>query len=636
MTPQVESVGLGISKAGLHAMLDTIPARLALVDRQGRHCYVNAAYCAYLRMPASDLLGRTIRQIIGEEIYARMRPDPIHRQLFERCLAGETTVWEGWLGYLEGERYVHRTYYPYRDATGEVVGVVGYSRDLTELKSSEAQYAAITAAALDCIIVFDETGQVVEFNPTAERSLGISRAAAIGRQVGSFVDLVALRSLRLVPCTAPQATPDWVGRRIETDALRADGSRFPAELAVGEVHLPSRRLFTAYLRDLTSVRQAEAEIQRQREALHENEKMAAFGSLLAGVAHELNNPLSIVMGNAMMLGEEVKELAPALIPRTDRIQAAAERCGRIVRSFLALARQNRSQVKPMAIDTAVQTALELLAYSLRGSGVVVDLDLPDDLPMVPCDHDQFNQVLSNLLVNARQVLEALPQPRRIRIAAVVEAAYVQLSVADNGPGVPEALREQIFDPFFTTKPAGIGMGIGLAVSRSIVEVHGGTLTLQEAESGGACFVIRLPRHASSEAVAEVATTGPLVGRRQPALVLDDEAEIAVLLADMLAREGYDSDVVDSGEAALQLLASGDYALILCDLRMPGIDGPAVFEWISQHRPHLCQRVGFVTGDTLGSAAESFLARAGRPVLEKPFMPSSVRQLLAEIRAALPR
>ena len=636
MTLQVESVGLGISEAGLHAMLDTIPARLALVDRQGRHCYVNAAYCAYLRMPASDLLGRTIREIIGEEIYARMRPDPIHRQLFERCLAGETTVWEGWLGYLEGERYVHRTYYPYRDAAGAVVGVVGYSRDLTELKSSEAQYAAITAAALDCIIVFDETGEVVEFNPTAEHSLGISRAAAIGRPVGSFVDLAALRCLRFAPCAAPQATPDWVGQRIETDAIRADGSRFPAELAVGEVHLPSRRLFTAYLRDLTSVRQAEAEIRRQREALHENEKMAAFGSLLAGVAHELNNPLSIVMGNAMMLGEEVKELAPALIPRTDRIQAAAERCGRIVRSFLALARQNRSQVKPMVIGTAVQTALELLAYSLRGSGVEVERDLPDDLPMVPCDHDQFNQVLSNLLVNARQVLEAQPQPRRIRISATVEAAHVQLAVADNGPGVPEALREQIFDPFFTTKPAGIGMGIGLAVSRSIVEVHGGTLTLEGAEGGGARFIIRLPRRDPGEAAVEEAAAEALGGQRQPALVLDDEAEIAVLLADMLAREGYDCDVVDSGEAALQLLAGRDYALILCDLRMPGIDGPAVFEWISQHRPHLCQRVGFVTGDTLGSAAQAFLARAARPVLEKPFMPSSVRQLLAEIRAAVPR
>jgi two-component system NtrC family sensor kinase len=632
MTRQAESVALSISEAGLHAMLDTIPARLALVDRQGRHCYVNAAYCAYLRQPAAQLLGRTIREIIGEDVYARMRPDPIHRQLFERCLAGETTVWEGWLGYLEGERYVHRTYYPYRDASGAVVGVVGYSRDLTELKASEAQNAAITAAALDCIIVFDDGGQVVEFNPTAEQTLGLARAAAIGRQVDSFVDLAALRSLVSRPCAAPDATPDWVGRRIEAEAVRADGTRFPAELAVAEMRLPSRRLFTAYLRDLSGVRQAEAEIQRQREALHENEKMAAFGSLLAGVAHELNNPLSIVMGNAMMLGEEAKELAPALIPRTDRIQAAAERCGRIVRSFLALARQNRSQVKPMEIGVAVQTALELLAYSLRGSGVAVERDIPETLPMVPCDHDQFNQVLSNLLVNARQVLEARPQPRRIRISAGVKDGFVSLAVADNGPGVPEALRAQIFDPFFTTKPAGIGMGIGLAVSRSIVEVHGGTLTLEEAPGGGACFIIRLPLSGPGAAVAEAAASAPAEPGRQPALVLDDEAEIAALLADMLGREGFDCDVVDNGEAALEHLARRDYALILCDLRMPGVDGAAVFDWLTQHRPHLCRRVGFVTGDTLGSASEGFLARAARPVLEKPFMPTSVRQLLAEIRA----
>ena len=511
--------------------------------------------------------------------------------------------------------------------------MVGYSRDMTELKAGEAQYAAITAAALDCIIVFDDIGRVVEFNPSAERSLGFSRAAAIGRPVATLLDLPALRANENGQWAAPEGTPAWVGSRIETEAVREDGARFPVELAVGEVRLPSRRLFTAYLRDLSAARTAEAEIQRQREALHESEKMAAFGSLLAGVAHELNNPLSIVIGNAMMLGEEAKELAPALIGRTDRIQAAAERCGRIVRSFLALARQNRSQVKPMSIATAVQTALELLAYGLRGSGVAVERDIPGDLPSVPCDHDQFNQVLSNLLVNARQVLEARPQPRRVLISARLDGDFVRIDVADNGPGVPEALRGQIFDPFFTTKPAGIGMGIGLAVSRGIVEVHGGTLALEESPGGGACFVIRLPRHSADEGIAEEEAAVPVARARQPALVLDDEPEIAALLADMLGRQGYDCDVVDTGEAALQRLAAQDYALILCDLRMPGVDGAAVYEWLRQHRPHLCARVGFVTGDTLGSATEGFVARTGRPMLEKPFVPSALRQLVAEIRAS---
>ncbi len=621
---------LRITEGDLRAMLDTIPARVALVDRQGRHCYVNAAYWTYLQQPPEYLLGRTIREIVGEAVYAAMRPDPIHRTLFERALEGEVGVWEGWLGHYEGERYVHRTYYPFRDAGGAVVGVVGYSRDMTELKASEANHAAVIDAALDCIIVFDDAGRVVEFNPAAERGLGLSRAAAIGRAVGSLVDVAALRADAGGAWAPPEGTPDWVGCRIETEGVRADGSRFPAELAVGEVRLPARRLFTAYLRDLTSVRRAEAEIRRQREALVESERMAAFGSLLAGVAHELNNPLSIVMGNAMMLGEEAREVAPALVGRTDRIQAAAERCGRIVRSFLALARQNRSQVKPMAVGTAVQTALELLAYGLRGSGVAVERDIPDDLPLVPCDHDQFNQVLSNLLVNARQVLEARPQPRRVRVTAAVEGEFVRVAVADNGPGVPAALRGQIFDPFFTTKPAGIGMGIGLAVSRGIVEVHGGTLTLEDGPDGGACFVIRLPRRgAEAEAVAEE-EAAPM-GARQPALVLDDEPEIAALLADMLGRLGFDCDVAESGEAALGLLEEREYALILCDLRMPGVDGPAVYGWLEQHRPHLCARVGFVTGDTLGSATEGFVTRSGRPVLEKPFVPAALRRLVADIR-----
>jgi CheY-like chemotaxis protein len=337
------------------------------------------------------------------------------------------------------------------------------------------------------------------------------------------------------------------------------------------------------------------------------------------------------MGNAMMLGEEAREVAPALVGRTDRIQAAAERCGRIVRSFLALARQNRSQVKPMAVGTAVQTALELLAYGLRGSGVAVERDIPDDLPLVPCDHDQFNQVLSNLLVNARQVLEGRAQPRLVRVSAAVEGEFVRVAVADNGPGVPEGLRGQIFDPFFTTKPAGIGMGIGLAVSRGIVEVHGGTLTLEAGLDGGACFVIRLPRRGEAVEAVEEVVLAPQAGR-QPALVLDDEPEIAALLADMLARLGFDCDVADSGEEAVRLLAEQDYALILCDLRMPGLDGPAVYEWLGQHRPHLCRRVGFVTGDTLGSATEGFVAKSGRPVLEKPFVPAALRQLVADIRA----
>lgn len=506
---------LEITQAHLRAMLDTIPARIALVDREGRHCYVNEAYWTHLGVAPEAVLGRTIREIVGEQTYADMRPDPIHRALFEQALAGEVAQWEGWLAHFEGPRYVNRTYYPYRDADGAVQGVFGYSRDLTD------------------------------------------------------------------------------------------------------------------------ARQAEAEIERQREALYQNEKMAAFGSLLAGVAHELNNPLSVVIGNAMMLGDEAAKAAPGLVERTQRILLAAERCGRIVRSFLAMARQSRTRVQPVSVALMVQAALELLAYGLRTSGILVEVAIPADLPEVPCDADQINQVLSNILVNARQVLEACGQPRRVRITAWADATLVHLAVADNGPGVPADIRQRVFDPFFTTKPSGAGIGIGLAVSRGIVESHGGTLTLEDAQEGGASFVIRLPRHVpggdAGPALAVIATA--LQATRQRALVLDDEAEIAALLADMLALQGYDCDIATSGEAALENLRRCDYALLLFDLRLPGLDGPAVFEWLVEHKPHLRARTGFVTGDTLGAAAASFLSRSARPMLQKPFTPADLRRLVAEIRMA---
>jgi len=410
----------------------------------------------------------------------------------------------------------------------------------------------------------------------------------------------------------------------------------PIDFADLEATIAKTLRHAAALRD---ARAAATEVQRQREALLQAERMAGFGSLLAGVAHELNNPLSILLAGALLLQEEAEEAeVPALARGAERIRTAAERCARIVRSFLAMARQQEALRRPVAVASLVDGALELLAYGLRSDGIEVERDVPAGLPVVLGDADQLHQVLANLVTNARQALERHPGPRRVRIAARAAGGAVEVSVADNGPGVPAAVRGRIFDPFFTTKPVGAGTGIGLAVSRGIAEAHGGSLELAEAgerNGGGARFVLRLPQAGAAGAVAggpDPPLNGGAPGGPRAALIVDDEPEIASALAWMLVPLGFRCDVAATGAEARRLLSSRDYDAILCDLRMPDTNGQALFGWLEAHRAHLCRRTAFVTGDALGQTAD-FLAGSGRPVLEKPFVPEEVRRVVAALAAA---
>jgi PAS domain S-box-containing protein len=523
-----------LEAAQLRAVLDSIPARIALIDRARRHRYVNQEYAAFLGRPVDRILGRTVAQMIGAEAYARIR------HLGERALAGETARWEGWLPYRgePGPRFVQRVYIPYR-AEGRIEGYFSFSRDLTELKrgeqrlaeqlaalqASEALGAAVIATALDCVIVIDEAGTVVEFNPAAERTFGYARADAIGRPIAELIVPPALRGAHAAGLRRYLETGEAhvLGRRVEIEAMRSDGGTFPAELAITEVRLPERRLFTAYLRDLTPARRARAEIERQRQALHQSEKLAALGSLLAGVAHELNNPLSIVISNAQMLQEEAEDAAaPALGERAGRMRAAAERCASIVRTFLAIARQGKVRVQSLALGELVASVLGLLQHGLQASGIEVICDVPSDLPPVQGDPDQLHQVLINLVMNAKQALEGQSSPRRIIITVHGTGKAVEVMVADNGPGVAEEIRSRLFDPFFTTKPTGTGSGVGLAVSRGIVEAHGGSLRFVQ-PAVGAQFVIRLPLaagHAAPTGAPSAGVPSPAGAESRSALTLD--------------------------------------------------------------------------------------------------------------------
>ncbi len=331
---------------------------------------------------------------------------------------------------------------------------------------------------------------------------------------------MSIRATRRRSWPAFAATARSRATRSACDA--ADGTTVWAAFASRLITFEGQAAIVAAYLDLTERKRAEAELERQRQILHQNEKMSALGSLLAGVAHELNNPLSVVVGHAGLL----EELAPdeATRERAAKIRSSADRCARIVRTFLAMARSKPTQRGPVQLEATIDAALEIVAYGLRTGGVEVVRTPRPDLPLVWADADQLHQVFANLFVNAQQALQSVSGPRQLRISTSYDADTVSVEVADNGPGIPREVGQRVFDPFFTTKPQGVGTGVGLSVCHGIVTAHGGEISLRNESGPGAVFVVRLPR--SRVGAATVTPEEPVVSwRRGRILVVDDEPDI---------------------------------------------------------------------------------------------------------------
>jgi len=409
-----------------------------------------------------------------------------------------------------------------------------------------------------------------------------------------------------------------------------DGGVFPGAISARLIHFRGEDVIVSSTRDLTEQRSVEEQMRRQRDALYQSEKLSAMGQLLASVAHELNNPLSVVVGQSLLLQETTTE--PRVIERASKIGNAADRCARIVKTFLAMARQQPTEMTSVSLNEVVDTALEVTGYALRSHDIDVVVELPGDLPPLWADADQLNQVLTNLIVNAQQALEEQAGPRRIKLRTDYDAAAKQLvlEVSDNGPGMPPEVRTRIFEPFFTTKGKGSGTGIGLAVSHRILATHGGTISCESTSGRGTTFSIRLPASPPESAAAE----GRARRARKPAglqvLVVDDEPDVADVIAELLRSDGHNVEVVDSGEAALNRAAESDFDLVLSDIRMPGLDGPALYARLAETRPELVGRVAFITGDMLSPNARQFLEAADCPRLEKPVTLSELRETVSRM------
>jgi signal transduction histidine kinase len=376
----------------------------------------------------------------------------------------------------------------------------------------------------------------------------------------------------------------------------------------------------------------EERVQQRTRQLLQMEKLSAMGQLLAGVAHELNNPLAVVSGQAHLLRRNPE--GPSAVVRAERISTAADRCVRIVRNFLALARERPPERADVDLNAVVRDAVELLAYELRTDSVEVRLEAAPDLSRINADPHQLHQVVVNLVANAHQAMREVPAPRTLTLTtrAIPSGQGVQLVVTDTGPGIPPEIQNRIFEPFFTTKALGRGTGLGLSLSHGIIQDHEGSIRLQSTPGQGATFIIDLPVGLPSPVVPaeprvdqNLAPLGP-----KRILVVDDEPDVADVIVDFLRDEGHEVDTALNGTEALTKLEQQRYDVVLTDTKMPVLDGMAFFTELERRHPELRRRVAFITGDVLGLDKREFLRRSGAPTLEKPFELDQIRRVVRQL------
>jgi two-component system NtrC family sensor kinase len=494
--------------------------------------------------------------------------------------------------------------------------VLANSRFFEMFRRGKEEWETTFDALTEGIAIVDREGRLRRVNRALARLVGIPEPSLIGKRLAELVfggedqqpDAIALA---------------LAGERPPVEIVQSNALRRTLRVTASPLSATTQEVATivVLLEDVTEQRDMEA-------LLIQNEKMAAVGQLVSGVAHELNNPLTSISGLSEFLME------PGHMPESHTehmrvIHEQAERAGRIVQSLLTFARKGEPETAEVDVNQVVRRTLRLVEHEFTLHGISLTSELATGPVVIRGDQHEMQQVMLNLLTNAIHALTELPEDatRAIRVRTAFDQD-ITVSISDTGPGVPEDAVGRLFTPFFTTKEPGRGTGLGLSISYGIVKSHGGTIVYDPPSSGGAGFLITLPSAGTGSPRESVERI--VVPRR--VLVVDQDRTAARVLTALFTPEGFQVDVVDSADSAWEHLVAAPYELVVTDVRATLGDGRK-FRDVLEAQDLVSRSRVLLSASDIDRTGDEALDTGPFPVLRKPFKPQEV---LAQARKALDR
>jgi two-component system, cell cycle sensor histidine kinase and response regulator CckA len=629
------STSLARSEERYRRMVEIANEGIWTLDADLRATFVNAKLAERLGYAPEEMLRLPVTAFMFPDDYAdhavqvRARRDG-QRGTYERrllCRDGSTR----WMVVAET---------PVFESDGRFAGLLAMLTDITErkraeqnLRASESRLRAIVETAIEAIVTVDEERRVDSLNPAAERIFGWPAGAAVGRPAAELIPLIGTLAQSVID------TPR------ETEGHRRDGTVVPLNFTMSEFAVGGTRERTLMIRDLTEQKKAEGELEAARAQLAQAQRMEAIGRLASGVAHDFNNLLSIINGFGEMARRALDDDHPVQ-RRLETMLRAAEKGAALTRQLLAFGRGQTLAPRNLRLDTVVAGFEGMLRRAI-GEDVRLSTQFAPELDTVHVDPGQIEQVLLNLVVNAR---DAMPQGGELTIettsqevapashwerAGARPGRYVRLSVRDTGHGMDEAVRAKIFEPFFTTKPTGQGTGLGLAMVYGIVTQSGGHVHVESRPGQGTRFDVLLPSGPPGDERVATAPRQPPAsstpGGGETVLVVEDDETLREIIVESLAACGYQILAAANGVEALDVASrvTGRIDLLLTDIVMPQMNGKALADRLGPS--HAEMRVLFMSGYADDTIERYEVTGEGMAFLQKPF---TAETLARQVRSML--